>query len=407
MAGGPVPTTATFRTPEDASLVKKLGATRDAALDRELELVVSRLPKPQRPAAISFIANPAGSKPRQGGWHDQDEHFVASMAKLALGVAACQLRDDLRASADLTKARTLRDAWTGLKAHWAGSPSSLVQRLARMRDSALPRYARVFDVSFNVTGLPSDLDFDADSPAQRNGAFTDADFADLQKLNDGMHGVSNAAAYKILVGRRFLDVLHLALRWSNNWAASACLDVLTVNYVMTCLAQLGLFAPGAQRGLHLGGWYAGPVKPMSIQPVSVPVVKDSKGNVASKEFTPRSSQASSAAAAATLMACLSKGLVVPGAAPMFRSLLDNINGDNYLTNGMYTPVTPPATEHLSKIGIFGDHRWHDAVAVTGLDSGGKDYSFALCVVGSDGPVNLKKVGNALLPWAQREGFKAP
>ncbi|MDM0030116.1 hypothetical protein [Variovorax saccharolyticus] len=145
---------------------------------------------------------------------------------------------------------------------------------------------------------------------------------------------------------------------------------------------------------------------MSIQPVSVLVVKDSKGNVASKEFTPRSSRASAAAAAATLMACLSKGLVVPDPAPMLRSLLDNINGDNYLTNRMYTPVAPPPTEHLSKIGILGDHRLHDAVAVTGLDSGGKDYNFALCFVGSDGPANLKNVRNALLLWAQREGLKA-
>ncbi|PWI17993.1 hypothetical protein DI272_30415 [Streptomyces sp. Act143] len=182
------------------------------------------------PVAVVNLAGP--DSPAFAAIHGSRQTYVASIAKLAPLLAACQLRADLRRIAAANPPQSSAELFETARQQWNCTAEHG------------PQLDDIFWVDFAVSPVAVDfVDAHQDDEALNE---LDSKLADPTTRQEGLERLR-------LLG--FADRLRLMAAWSNNDAATAVIRVLGLPYVAAVVQDCGLYDVGDGGGLWLGAGY--------------------------------------------------------------------------------------------------------------------------------------------------------
>jgi V8-like Glu-specific endopeptidase len=221
------------------------------------------------PIALVDLTKDPGA-PDFAGWNHKAQTYPASMAKLIHMFAAFQLRSDLKAiqsalggapaAAVFAEARR---QWTETQTPPSGTPVATVsgplgrqgalatwngKPVALPANSFLPNLETMFEAT---AGLPfKSKPLGLLPTATCSGMCAEIDeFVILERIERHGNGGDR--------GHGFLQRQKLAIGFSNNRAATSCIEDIGFPYIASLLMQTGLWDPARGGGLWLGAGYGG------------------------------------------------------------------------------------------------------------------------------------------------------
>lgn len=229
----------------------------------------------QAPKSLCVIDLSGSSGAIVAGWELNTPLQIASMAKLALLVAAFQLRDDVRAVVQSGRYQKWKEVVPALKGAWGKSKSSDFKSLSMM-----PEFDRIFDTERFDAGADPLPEFRTlwpsiakhsrykvkhlewlgaahrlPRPPKPPETLKKSDpkkyDRDSKKYESDFKKFYDETLYPI----PFWELLQLTIKWSDNEAASACTSLLGLPFIWAVLHQLGLYNERQQSGLWLGNRY--------------------------------------------------------------------------------------------------------------------------------------------------------
>jgi Beta-lactamase enzyme family len=179
---------------------------------------------------IALVDLTRASQIGYAGWNDQQQIYVASLAKIGAMFAAFQLRQAVRAAVVGLRAADSDELWKTITEAW----SPLVSSRVPGRPADFPKLSSIFEAS----GGPGHWEID----------FTDEQkgWSDIKKLGDSLPG-----------NLGFRDRMKLMIANSSNRAAASCIDDVGFQYLNGALAAEGLFSNSDGTGIRIALDYGG------------------------------------------------------------------------------------------------------------------------------------------------------
>jgi hypothetical protein len=302
--------------------------------------------------------------------------FVGSLQKISAMYAAFELRSRVRAQTAAAIAAGLSTTSVGweksviadLDTAWRSKLTSAFPKLP----GGFPDLANIF--AFSQTG---DVDFAAASPAVTN--------AKLREVGEFGRPIG-----------KFRDWMRLMLTWSNDTAASLCIQALSFPYINGVLAGAGFFDAAQQHGLWLSADYEGndwlpnpksnPQANRAGQPLSARWQKAQGRKLSNITGTARQ--------IARFLSRLGDDKLVADAASNqeMRGLMTGASGIGSYVNSALVADGRQATSIASKIGYGDDARSHDC-AIVERSVASKKLRYVIVGLGSAprNRTNLKKL----------------
>ena len=306
------------------------------------------------------------SSPRIWLRNGDDPWRAGSTGKIAILLAAVQLRDDVQAVQEtklLSKPAEYDDLFAMDKL-WKMAPDTRVWKIAR-KDHA-PRITTIFDFTKPV------VDFAGPAP----GTSDFANILDRLALNQGVDLPKAHLHWPEAVDYDFSERLWLMGAMSDNVAATSCLSEIGVAYVKAVQRAYGLFdEPNGMRLLLAGPYSPEDTKALvsnnskltyrPLRDIEMHGVKDALFNQATKKFDNQSSwQPGSAAALTAYMIALVRQELVglrhgfQQGAVACQTIKDNLSHgiagrstQSFIANGV--KVAADITDQVTKIGLLG------------------------------------------------------
>ena len=309
---------------------------------------------------VNFTADPAN--PTTYLHNGDDSWRVGSTGKVAILLAAMQLRDDVRQVQALSLISTAKDYDSLFSSPKLWSKSKFADARKLGSPASAPRISTMFDV------IKTPAEFigpDADSPRK----------ADI--FTRVQAGGSGHLQWQLALDFDFTERLWLGGALSDNVAATSLLSEIGVDYVKAVQRAYGLYDDAHKRGLLLAGPYANmkdntPVNNDTPPPTYRPLqhiefsnVKDGMFNPASHAFDDhRSFEGATAAALTAYMIALMKNELVDPDHTDTRgiqgcnTIRNNLsNGDTNETRCVLAEAVAAAggtvSKRISKIGLLG------------------------------------------------------
>jgi Beta-lactamase enzyme family len=387
-----LPWSRSFLDPKAAAVSLNFSSrSATAKYDAAIKKLRTQLARP--PESLCVIDMSAPGAPILAGWNLDRPLQISSMAKLALLVAAAQLRDDVQATVRWAGITKWRDVVPALTRAWQKGKAPEFKALGAGAVGSLPMFDVIFDSErFDAAAdaVPEfrsrwpnlakherfgaaefgwvDAVASTERPTKPPASLKDRDPKAYDRQNQKYIADFMAFYDNVLAPVPFVELLLLAIKWSDNEAASACLSRLGLPFVTAVVRHMGLYDERAQHGLWLGNVYRPLYGSKAFRspgrPQGKPVFHRIGANAGDDEEAPTSTQVGTARICCLLLAVLVQGTLFEHSNELvldyleFRldDVLDNNIPDNYTLFGseMTREKKGKTLMHLSKIGILGD-----------------------------------------------------
>jgi hypothetical protein len=306
--------------------------------------------------------------PALGGWNLVQRTTVGSTSKLAIMLAAFELRRLVKAAHVSRPADPLSDVTDALVKDWTAASD----RESRECGKRPPNFDRIFDgVSF--------------------------DFAPAVKTTGELHVIDEQPTRGVeplrlaraqVAALSFRDRLRLMLEWSENIASSMCARDLGFAFISATLLQNGLFLPGTKGQAGKGGLWVGAEYGVGAGAAyASPALHGRRDPVGGRIHS------GTARSIATLMTALALGRL-DGSDEMLAMLKKRGSQEarSFVLEGIEPRITSTATLSLwSKIGIVTSPDVLSDAVIVEQHSGAVTFKYVVVIVNSTGEENLERL----------------